>query len=93
MTLNEKRKKYAHEYYLRHKEEYIERNRQWRKNNKDRFYKLIYKSRKKKADKLREQGEMYIWRSEPEKKRLYEKRDRRTNQDVRNGEVQNKDNE
>lgn len=93
MTINEKQKQYAHEYYLKHKEEYIERNKKWRKNNKERFYKLVYKSRKKRADKLREQGEIYIWRSEPEKKRLYEKRDRRINQDVRDDEIQVENNE
>ena len=92
MTLNEKRKNYAHEYYLKHKDKYIERNKKWRKENKDKFYKLVYKSRKKRADKLRKQGEIYIWRSEPEKKRLYEKRDRRINQDVGDGEIQNQDN-
>ena len=93
MTLNEKRKRYAHEYYLKNKEKYIERNKKWRTKNKKKFYELVKKSRKKRADRLREQGEMYIWRSEPEKKALYEKRNRRINQLIRDGEVQNKDNE
>lgn len=84
---------YNKEYYLKHKQEYIERNKIWRKEHKERFYELVKKSRKKRADRLREQGEIYIWRSEPEKKRLYEKRDRRINQDVREREIQNQDNE
>ena len=83
---------YNKKYYLEHKQEYIERNRKWRKEHKERFYELVKKSRTKKANKLRERGEIYIWRSEPEKKKLYEKRDRRINQDNRNGEIQNQDN-
>jgi len=83
---------YNKEYYLKHKEEYLERNKKWRQENKERFYELVKKSRKKRADRLREKGEMYIWRSEPEKKRLYEKRDRRINQLIRDGEIQDKDN-
>ena len=84
---------YNKEYYLKHKQEYIERNKIWRKEHKERFYELMKKSRKKKADRLREQGEIYIWRSEPEKKRLYEKRNRRINQFNQDGEIQDKDNE
>lgn len=84
---------YNREYYLKHKEEYIERNREWRKNNKERFYELVKKSRTKKAKELRLKGESYVWHSEPSRKKLYEKRDRRINQDNRDGEVQNNSNE
>lgn len=93
MTLNEKRKKYAHEYYLKHKKEMLENNKQWRKNNKERFYKLVYKSRKKKAERLKEQGEMYMWRSDIERKRLYEERNKRISEDDRNEEISNISNE
>ena len=86
-------KDYYKEYYKRHKEEYIERNKKWRSENKERFYELVKKSRKKKANRLREKGEIYIWRSEPERKRLYEKRNRRINQSIEQGKVQDKDNE
>ena len=90
MTLNEKRKRYAHEYYLKHKKELLEHNRQWQKDNKDRFYKLIYKSRKKRAERLKEQGEMYIWHSERERKILNE---RRINRSIKENEISTNDNE
>lgn len=83
---------YNKKYYLEHKEEYIERNRQWRREHKERFYELVKKSRRKKAEKLKAKGEIYIWRSEPEKKKLYEKRNRRINNSARDDEVQDKDN-
>ena len=90
MTLNEKRKKYAHEYYLKHKKEMLEKQREWRKNNKDKFYKLIYKSRKKRAERLKEQGEMYIWHSDKERKMLNERRINRSNKE---NEISNINNE
>ena len=89
MTLNEKRKKYAHEYYLKHKKEMLEKQREWRKNNKEKFYKLIYKSRKKKAERLKEQGEMYMWHSEKERKMLNE---RRINRSIKKNEISNTNN-
>lgn len=90
MTLNEKRKKYAHEYYLKHKKEMLEKQREWRKNNKDKFYKLVYKSRKKRAERLKKQGEMYMWHSEKERKMLNEKRINRSNKE---NEISNINNE
>lgn len=80
-------KDYYKEYYKRHKEEYIERNKKWRSENKEQFYKLVYKSRKKRAERLKQEGELYIWKSDVERKRLYEKRNRRIDKDDRNGEV------
>lgn len=93
MTLDEKKKIRAHEYYIKNKEKYLERNKEWRKKNKKKFYALVKKYRTQRANKLKENGEIYVWRSEPERKRLCEKRNRRINQDNRDGEVQNKDNE
>lgn len=83
---------YYHDYYLKNKDKYLERNKKWRTENKERFYELVYKSRKKRAKTLQEQGELYIWLSEPERQRRYEKRNRRINQNDRNGEIQDKDN-
>jgi hypothetical protein len=79
---------YNHEYYEKHKEEFKERNKKWRKENKKRFYELVKKSRTKRANELRERGEMYVWHSEPSRKKLYEKRDRRISQINRDGEIQ-----
>ena len=84
---------YFQEYYRKNKDKYLERNKKWRENNKERFYELVKKSRTKKAMSLKEKGEIYIWRSEPERKILYEKRNTRINQSNRDGEIQNKDNE
>lgn len=67
---------YNQKYYLKNKEKYIERNKKWRQENKERFYELVKKSRQKRAKRLKEQGELYIWRSEPERKRLIEKRNK-----------------
>ena len=86
-------KEYMHEYYLKHKQEIDERSKKWRQDNKERFYKLVYKSRKKKADVIKEKGELYCWHSDIERKKLYERRDRRINQSNRDGEIQNQDNE
>ena len=80
-------KEYYKEYYKKHKEGYLERNKKWRTEHKDRFYKLVYKSRKKRAEALRKNGELYVWQSEPERQRRYEKRNRRINKDDRNGEI------
>ena len=84
---------YNKKYYLEHKQEYIERNKKWIKEHKERFYELIKKSRTKKANRLREQGEMYIWHSEPEKKKLYEKRNQRINNVIGERKIQNQNNE
>lgn len=78
---------YNREYYLAHKKEYLERNRKWRRENKERFYELVKKSRTKKANKLRERGEIYIWRTEPEKIKLYEKRQERINRSNKEDEI------
>lgn len=84
---------YQHEYYLKNKQRYIERNKKWREENKERFYELVKKYRTQRANKLKENGEIYVWRSGPEREKLYEKRNRRINQNNRDGEIQNKDNE
>lgn len=81
-------KDYYKEYYKKHRQEYLDRNKKWRTENKERFYELVYKSRKKRATRLQNNGELYIWLSEPERKRRYEKRNRRINQNDRNGKVQ-----
>lgn len=85
-------KEYAHEYYLKHKQEILERNKKWRQNNKERFYELVYKSRKKKAQELKELGLNYIWNSEKERKRLYERRTERFNRTYQEKEISNNDN-
>lgn len=83
---------YNREYYLKHKKEYKERNKKWREENKERFYEIIYSYRKKKADELKAKGERYCWHSEAERKRLYEKRNRRINKNIRDGEIQDNSN-
>ena len=80
-------KEYFKKYYQEHKEQIKERNNQWRLENKERFYKLIYKSRKKKAKALQDQGIDYAWHSEKERKRLYEKRDKRINRSIEKKEI------
>ena len=87
MTLNEKRKKYAHEYYLKHKKQYLENNKKWIKNNKVRFYELVKKSRTKRANKLKSKGEMYVWRSNADRKKLYERRNNAINNNTREREI------
>lgn len=54
-------KEYDKKYYQEHKEYIDKRNREWRKNNKDKVLKSIYKSRKKRVEKLREQGVSNAW--------------------------------
>lgn len=79
---------YNHDYYIKNKEKIKERNKKWREENKDKFYKSVYNYRSKKAKELKEQGEMYCWHSKSERKRLYEKRDRRINNEIENRENQ-----
>lgn len=83
----EKRKEYAKKYYLAHREELIERNRQWRLNHKERFYELVYKSRKKKAEELRQDGFDYVWHSAKKRSELYDKRYKRTHRSIKNEEI------
>lgn len=80
-------KEYYKKYYQEHKQEIIERNNQWRLDNKERFYELVYKSRKKKAQKLKEQGLDYVWKSEIKRKELYEKRNKRINRSIKKEEI------
>ena len=62
-----------HEYYLKNKERILQRNKEWREANKDKFRELLYKNRRKKAKALKEQGIKYNWRSNAERERLYKK--------------------
>ena len=80
-------KEYYKKYYQEHKQEIIKRNRQWRLDNKERFYELVYKSRKKKAEKLKEQGLDYVWHSKKERERLYEKRNKRISRSIKEKEI------
>ena len=79
---------YNHKYYEEHKEELKRKNAEWRKKNKKRFYELVKKSRTKKANELRQKGEIYVWHSEPSRKKLYERRNQRFNKVIEDGEIQ-----
>ena len=83
---------YSREYYLKHKEEYKERNKKWREENKEKFYKIVYRYRTKKAEELKAKGEMYCWHTNNQRKKLYEERNRRINKNVRDGEIQDNSN-
>ena len=80
-------KEYHKKYYQEHKQEILERNKQWQKDNKERFYKLVYKCRKKKANALKEQGITYAWLSEKKRKEIYEGRNERINRSIEEEEV------
>lgn len=66
-------KEYYRRYYLEHRQEILDRNKKWRQNNKKRFYELIYKSRKKRAEVLKEKGEEFVWLSDKKRKEKYER--------------------
>ena len=70
---------YSHEYYLKNKEKLQEANKKWRKENREKFNKIMYAYRRKKAKELTEKGEMYCWHSKTKRKELYEKREKRIN--------------
>ena len=57
----EKVKQIHHEYYLKHKEYLHQKNLEWIKNNKERFINSVNKSRRKRVEKLREQGVKNAW--------------------------------
>lgn len=71
MTLEQK-KEYRRKYYQEHKEEMKETNKKWRLENKERYYELVYKSRKKKAMKLASEGIKYYWHSPKEREIINE---------------------
>lgn len=54
-------KKHAHEYYEENKEEVYRKQREYQKANKKRFSELCQNSRKRKVEKLREQGIKNAW--------------------------------
>ena len=83
---------YNHEYYLEHKEEYKERSKKWREKNKEKFYEITYNYRKRKAEELKAKGEMYCWYTNNQRKKLYEKRNRRINKNIGDGEIQDNSN-
>jgi len=78
---------YNREYYLQHKEKYLESNKKWRKEHKDKFYEITYRYRRKKAEELKNKGEKYCWLSENQRKALYEKRNRRIDKDITEREI------
>ena len=57
----EKLKETSHNYYVKNKDKMRDSNKEWIKNNKQRFRELCYKSRKKRADNLRQQGVINAW--------------------------------
>ena len=87
------KKEYRHQYYLKHKEEILESNKRWQKNNKEKFYKILYKNRKKKAQELKEKGERYCWHSEAKRKELYEQRSKRIDRRNKKRKIQDNSNE
>lgn len=82
-----KYKEYHKKYYLEHKDVILERNKKWVRENKERFYELVYKSRKKKADMLRDQGLDYVWASEVKRKELYKRRNERINKSIKKEKI------
>lgn len=57
----DKVKEIRHNYYVNNKDKCFEQNREWIENNKKRFAELVCKSRRKRVDKLREQGIKNAW--------------------------------
>lgn len=47
---------YQHDYYETNKDKYKENHQKWRENNKERWVELCSNSRRKRAERLREQG-------------------------------------
>ena len=54
-------KESRHKYYLEHKEEAYKNCEKWRNNNKEKFANSVSNSRKKRAERLREQGCINPW--------------------------------
>ena len=81
------RKEYRHQYYLKHKERILESNKNWREKNKEKFYKIVYGYRKRKAEELAEKGERYCWHSEAKRKELYDKRQERIDRRNKENEI------
>lgn len=85
--LKENRKKYYQDYYKNNKDKYLENAQKWQKNNKDKYLKSIQKSRRKRVEKLREQGITNAWNvvlygKEP-KYKVVEINDRRNKRNIR----------
>lgn len=57
----EKVKENHHNYYIKNKEKLLENNKIWQENNKEKYIKSISQSRKKRVEKLREQGVSNAW--------------------------------
>ena len=73
-------KEYRRKYYEEHREEILEKNKKWREKNKQKFNEIIYKNRRSKAERLRKQGLMYVWRTNVQRERLYKRHNERINQ-------------
>ena len=54
-------KEYYKKYYQKHKKEMTENSKRWGENNKEKKYQIIQKSRRKRVEKLREQGITNAW--------------------------------
>ena len=57
----EKVKEMHHNYYLRHKEEILEGNKRWRRNNRKKASELAQKYRKERVERLRAEGCTNAW--------------------------------
>lgn len=70
----EQKNEYYREYYKKHKQEILERNKKWRENNKKKYYLSVYKCRKRKAKELKEQGIKYNWFSNAKREKINEQK-------------------
>ena len=57
----EKNPDYKKKYYEQHKQQISENNRKWREKNRDKFSKLCAESRRRRVEKLKEEGCKNPW--------------------------------
>lgn len=67
------RRKSRKKYYETHKEKVKEINKKWRENNREKFNELVYNNRKKRAERLKAQGEKYCWLTDKERTKKLKK--------------------
>lgn len=82
---------YNREYYIKHREEILEYNKKWRKENKEKFNQCCYKCRKDTAKKRRLNGEMFVWHYGKEREKLINARINRRNQQGTNKSIINEE--
>jgi hypothetical protein len=63
------RKEARKRYYEKHKDRVALANKKWRSEHREQFNKLVYSARKKKAERLKAEGEHFCWMTNAEREK------------------------